>query len=236
MQSFDGRKIQYGCFFDRDVHFEKTTGESEEEIYFILDGLCNLCRNDDWLQKCQGSIMRKLYNESRAKIDVLFINRSNQQEEIEHCIKKNIELLDQNKNKPVTVNFTSFVPIDYHWYIKTVEKYSKNNFRVVRPYSLETDHQLLDMCVQKFKANYYLVFDLHTNFLLDKILDRINVEINEKLTKLLVIYPTNDFDGLLMSRLLHTIITKEYGLNILEHLPKLENIDKMRKTWTDLLL
>lgn len=231
------KQIQTGCFFNRPSYFKTEVHTNEyDESYFLLDGLCNLCRNEEWLEKCQGSIMRKLYNEARVKVDVLFINRLHDKSEIEQYIKENIENINKNKNTPVSINFTSAVPIDYNWLIKTVEKYSKSKFRVIKPVDPESEYDLLNKCVSKFEGTYYLAFDLDTDYPIESILDKINIEVNEKMTPLLIVNPKNNFDGLFMSRLLHKLIINEMGYNIIEHASKIDKIDKMRKEWEQILL
>lgn len=238
--------VQSGCKQNRLNKFKKEqkTDETDNKIHFLLEGICNFCRNQDWKDKAGSDYLNKLKLETCAKVDLILINTESTLSRIEQQIERLLNEISQNQTKVCSVTFSSIVPINYSWYNKIVEKYSIQNkvrFHVVKPVLSTNLYPVLDMCVSRGKGNYYLSYYLNTKQNLSTCIDYIDNLLNVKLQKFIMIQPhiydthTNDIDGLLVQRYLHKLLGGNSDGNLVEKINILnkEQKENMVISWED---
>lgn len=227
---------QVGCKVNKlPKHANLTT--TNDKQHYMIDGVCTHCRNSEWAKRINGSIIDQLYKEIMLKIDVIFINESENKKEIENNLIRVLEQLKQNKTQPCSITFSSIVPIDFNWYIGLITKHiGLHKYHVVRPILSQELWSVIDMCAERGKANYYLVFNLDSNMNLIKVLDVLNDSLNEQQLKFLMIKPIDDnYDGLVVQRYISRLLGDSVLYPISQKIEELnaEQKENMVLTWQE---
>lgn len=238
----DGIKKQIDCSVGRLEKFKsqyitKETAEKNKDPreYYLLDGICNCCRTQKWAESTKN-IHAQLKREISAKIDIILLNTETNKKFIESDIKTKVEQLRNNQIQPCSITFSSLTKIDFQWYINVVKQYAKGIYHVVNPILNNELFNVIDMCVNRGKANYYLGYWLNSSQDLSSVIDQIDTALNDKMLKFLVIKNNDKFDGVLIQRYLHKILNGNTDDNLIDKIILLNNEQKknMILNWNDI--
>lgn len=224
--------IQKGCKYNRLDKFEK---ELINKQYYKLNGICNICRNKEWQDRIGDNYLEVLDREIAIKTDFIFINTESNVDAVKINTLKTLKDLEQNNNKPTSVTFTSIADINISEYARLIKDNCKFKFNVVNPILKKDLLSIIDMCVNYSKANYYIVYHLTKDNKLTDINDKLNIALNDKVMKFLMINDT-DFHGTVIQRYLHKLLGGNTDKSIIE---KINELNKLQETnmvlsWNDL--
>lgn len=197
-------KQQIGCRFNR---LDKFSTEFIDDHYEI-DGICNYCRNKQWADQVKTSIIEQLEKETNIKIDIVVINSQTDKPSIEAQLKNLIDSIRKNKIVPLSIIFSSIVPLDYKWYIATIEKYIGVGikYHIVNPFETNTPWDVLDLCIARAKAHFIFSCYLNTQLDVSNVIDLLNQEYNDNCGRFIAIDSMNEIDGFVVQRSLAKLL------------------------------
>ena len=211
---------QIGCEQGRlEIFKKKGLAELiEPEKYYKINTLCNRCRTGKWLLTHKKE---DVINETQVKVDIILLNNDLDTNKIESNLDIALNHIRKNTIKQQQIIFGT-VPLNYVWYYKLLSEKCKMKFQLIRPIDPQTKLGLLDFCARKADGNYYVVAELDqdTEFL-SHIVDDLEVSLNDKLERFVMIPPLAELNGLVVQTYAHKKLYGNEGEPLVDKITKL---------------
>lgn len=192
--------VHIDCELDRINKFYKQ-GRAEfdnDACCYIIKGVCNTARGETWKEVNKGSnLVSKVLNEIQLRIDVvLYIDNEDVGQAVSACAKQ--ETIKPQRIIVVAKNSSTKFTEIYN-VLQTLTEPYEIPFRLVR--ILETD-ATIDRCVEigfeKCSSQYTAVFNTSHKIPINFI-KRLNNKINHDLQQIVLVEPTNNYSGMIIT-------------------------------------
>lgn len=243
---YDDENIhQTGCILnrlDKFIELKKAIYQTKDDINsYEIQGLCNTCRTEEWLQSQEGDPVQKVISETNVKLDFFLLIESN--ENLEEQINKTLSSIKAQKYYPVCIHIglspqikSKDVSIIKKSLLEIVPNFKYLITSVIKDYKDKRD--IIDFIQIKSKSHYYTVIEVGEE-IPESWLEKINYTINEKLDNFLFIRPLseNSLTGMTIQNLLHRTIVGSRGQLIEDKITVLatdQNSLHKIKTWEEI--
>jgi len=234
VDDFSGpHKIQKGCQLGRIKKFEEQGRTRIEDNCYIVEGICNTNRGDQWANSNNNSeLIRKVKKETEINVDVVILSLKGDQKNLEQKLEKTVfACVKQNDIKPrhiilaVQNKDVKFKKL-YNNISTSLQCYDVK-FQLMQIADMDTDiskcvDQTITKCQSQYTAVFDYNFDIEPNFI-----SKFNYLINEELKRIVLVDPKNLYSGMIVQTKLFRLM----GKNIDEPIfTKIKDICKDKKT------
>lgn len=225
--------VQTSCRLSRLNKFKKSgVNVYLEDNSYIIDKLCNTCRDSTWA-KNKNNVIEEVLNEVKPQIDYIILSHEEEQ--------------DLNKIK-TSIDSIKKQHIQYNSIIVSVKKNGNEIFKKLRTYDdkIKVNQSLLvnveglenrsvDECVRLLNGNFYTVINAGEEIDINYS-NYINNLINEQLENFVFIDGTDNFPSLYFSKI-HKLLYGNKNQPLQEKIKFLakEQKSSMIKNWKDVI-
>lgn len=236
--------MQEGCKLFRIEKFKQKnrTRLSDDGATYIIDGICNTNRGEEWAKSHEGlDLVEKVKEEIHISIDIVILSlkdgiyglEKRLEKLVDSCVKQNVVkpsriiVVVQNKD-------LQFKPL-YNDLNALTEPYDIQ-FQLMQIADQETDiSQCVNMAVTKCQSQYTAIFD--TSSIINKnFINNFNRLINSDLKRIVLVEPVHSYSGMIIQTKLFRLMGKNHDAPIFTKIQEVcegKNTDLII-TWKDL--
>lgn len=240
---YDGEH-QTGCLVGRlDKFKEQERANKSEDDFYIIDGVCNTCRGEAWLnQNLHGDAVSTVLREVQLTVDIVLYSVDEAYDELPRKLEQAISAcVKQNKIpakrivvvvKSDNLNFTELYNL-----VQDMTSPYDLPFQLVRIVEDEADMgRSIEMGVDKCKSQYTAIFNVNdkipTNFI-----ERLNDLVNNDLQRVLLIEPITNYHGTIFTTVAFDMLGKNFYMPIFDKIKETaaeQEKDNLILTWSAL--
>jgi len=241
----EGLYKQTGCQLGRLEKFleqGRANIDQESPDYYVINTICNTCRGEEWKNNNIGTnLVATVQREIQIGVDIVLydvnsIDKINWKLEqtINACVKQR-----QIKPKKIivvvksdTANYREL----YDILQELTEPYDVP-FQLVRVIEPEADvGRCVEMGIDKCSSQFVAVFDLEYK-IPSNLLTRLNTTVNYDLQQVIMVEPTFQYSGLIITRKVFKMLGKNYNFPIFEKIKEVaqdQDNEQLIFTWDTL--
>lgn len=215
---------QTGCQLGRLQKFlqqDRACMDSGAPGFYMINTICNACRGEEWKEANSGSnLIATVQREVQISMDIVLydVNSTEKiswqlEQTLNACVKQR-----QIKPKKIIVVIKSDV-INYKDIYNILQDITEPHdvpFQLVRVIEEDADiGRCVEMGIDKCSSQFVAVFDLGHNIPSNFIV-KFNTIINDQLHRIIMVEPTYEYGGLVLSRKIFKMLGKNYNFPIFE--------------------